>query len=206
MDYVNQFIKTAVDNGYLVGYNHPVWSLEDEATSLAYENCFSLEICNYGAWAGNRMDYVSHLYFQMLRHGKRMFCHAGDDNHNKSGLAGSFGAWTMILAKELTYQSVMEAMETGNMYASNGPSIDELSLEDGIVHLECSPAERVVLYNGSKKCPGKTAKDGIPVTSADLPLAPDSPFFFVSVIDEHGRIATSRGYFRDEWMVSAQKI
>ena len=205
VEYVNQFIRTAVDNGYLVGYNHPVWSLEDEAVSLAYENCFSLEICNYGSWTGNRLEYNSHLYNQMLRHGKRMFCHAGDDNHNKGGLSGSFGAWTVILAKELTYPSVIAAMERGDMYASNGPAIHEISLENGVVHVECSPAERVILYNGSKKNPGKSATGG-DLTSVDLPLDEQAPFFRIAVIDKNGRIASSRGYFRDELSADATSV
>lgn len=199
VDYINRFIKTAVESGYLVSYNHPVWSLEDEAAILAYNNCFSLEIVNYGSYKGNTLDYTVALYQQLLRHGKRMFCHAGDDNHNKNGsLADSFGAWTMIMADELSYDSVINAMEHGEMYATTGPEIKELSYEDGTVHVECSDAARIILYNGGKNPVNVLAGADGTLTSADLKLSEKAPFFFVSVIDKNGNRATSRGYFRDE--------
>lgn len=199
VEYINKFIKTAVDNGYLVAYNHPVWSLEDEARILAYENCFSLEIVNYGAYKGNMLDYTIALYQQLLRHKKRMFCNGGDDNHNKGkSTLGSFGAWTMIMSDDLSYGSVINAMEKGDMYASTGPAIKEISFEDGNVHIECSEAVRIQLYNGSKKpVSAKAANDEL-LTCADLTLDERAPFFFITVTDKNGGIATSRGYFRDE--------
>ena len=88
-------------------------------------------------------------------------------------------------------------MERGDLYASNGPAIHELSFEDGVVHVECSPAECVILYNGSKKNPKRVSPDG-DLTSVELPLDSEAPFFRIAVIDRAGRIASSRGYFRDE--------
>ncbi len=198
-EYINAFIKTAVENGYLVSYNHPVWSLETEADIFSYTDCFSLEICNFGSCRVMLVDYDIALYHQLLRHGKKMFCHAGDDNHNGGGsLTDSFGAWTMIMAEQLTYESVISAMENGDMYASTGPSIHELYYEDGIVHVECSESEKIYLFNGSKKTSRLLAQEGEKLTSADLVLDEKAPFFFVVVVDKTGGMATSRGYFRDE--------
>ena len=199
VEYINGVIKDAVDNGYLVAYNHPVWSLEDEATVLSYDNCFSLEICNYGSYRSMSVEYTIALYHQMLRHGKKMFCHAGDDNHNGGGsFAGSFGAWTMIMADDLSYGSVINAMEKGDMYASTGPTIKELYYEDGNVHIECTEAVKIHLFNGSKKTPTAFGTADSGVTSADLKLDEKAPFFFVVVVDKNGGMATSRGYFREE--------
>ncbi|MBQ8850646.1 MAG: hypothetical protein IJ011_09970 [Clostridia bacterium] len=199
VEYINKFIKTAVDNGYMVAYNHPVWSLEDEASILAYDNCFSLEICNYGSYRSMAVEYCVALYHQLLRHGKRMFCNAGDDNHNGNKmLTGSFGAWTMIMADKLDYASVIEAMECGDMYSSTGPSIKEISFEDGTVHVECSEAAHIHMFNGGKKTKAVYAKEGEALTSVDMELDEEAPFFFVLVVDKNGGMATSRGYFRDE--------
>ena len=199
IEYINGVIKDAVDNDYLVAYNHPVWSLEDEATILSYDNCFSLEICNYGSYRSMSVEYTIALYHQMLRHGKKMFCHAGDDNHNGGGsFAGSFGAWTMIMSDELSYNAVINAMEKGDMYASTGPAIKELSFEDGVVHVECSEAVKIHIFNGSKNTPTVFGSEENPLTSADLKLDEKAPFFFVVVVDKNGGMATSRGYFRNE--------
>lgn len=204
VEYLNEFIRTAVENGYLVAYNHPVWSMEDEEKILSYENIFSLEIDNYSSLRSNELEHCGALYDKMLRRRKHVFCHAGDDNHNHGPLSApdsdSFGAWTMILAKELTYPSVIEAMEHGNMYASTGPRIDEISIEDGVVHVECSPASKILLFSGSKAPKRAVAEHGTSITSADLPLDEIAPYFRISVVDEHGRRASSRGFFRSEYI------
>lgn len=201
--YVNEFIRTAVENGYLVSYNHPVWSMEDEERILSYENIFSLEIENYGSYLGNHMEYSGALYDKILRQRRRVFCHGGDDNHNSHPFGDpacdSFGAWTMILAKELTYDAVIAAMERGDMYASTGPVIQSLSVEDDTVRVECSPAKQIILFTGSKAPKFIIAEDGKSVSSAVLSLDAVAPYFRVAVIDEQGHTATTRGFFREEY-------
>ncbi len=203
VEYVNELIRTAVENGYLVAYNHPVWSLEDEERILSYENLFSLEIDNGVSHLGNGIEYAGALYDKMLRRRMRRFCHGGDDNHNKEALTSprsdSFRAFTMILSEDLSYSSVIRAMETGNMYSSTAPLIYELALEDGAVHVECSPAKKIVLYTGSKTPAFQVADEGSSLTSVSLALDPIAPYFRVAVIDEQGRIASTRGFFRDEY-------
>lgn len=202
VEYVNEFIRTANENGYLVTYNHPTWSMEEEARILAYENIFSLEIDNYSAHLINRMEHNGALYDKMLRMGKRIFCHGSDDNHNPYSLNGhlsdSYGAWTMILAKELSYPAVIEAMEKGEMYSSTGPQIFEVSYEDGVVHVECSPAEQIILFCGSKSPFRAYAPENGHVTIADLPLDEKATYFRVAVVDEKNHVASTRGFFRDE--------
>ncbi len=203
VEYANEFIRTAVANGYLVSYNHPVWSMENEERILSYENIFSLEIDNYGAFLSNNLEHSGALYDKMLRRRMHVFCHGGDDNHNSAPFSSprsdSFGAWTMILADELTYPSVIRAMESGSMYSSTGPLIHEISFEDGVVRVESSPAKKIIVHMGSKAPAFEVAEKGRTISSAELPLSPIASYFRVSVIDENGRIASSRGFFRSEY-------
>ena len=200
---INEIIRTAVEHGYLVAYNHPVWSMEEEETILSYENIFSLEIENYGSRLSGNEEYSGALYDKMLRLGMRRFCHAGDDNHNSypqgHQKSDSFGAFTMILADSLSYSDVIGAMERGDMYASSGPLIHELSMDGGVVHIECSPAKRIILFDGGKKPYFAVPLQGEYLTSCDLKLRPTARYFRVAVIDEEGGIASSRGYFPDEY-------
>lgn len=196
-EYVNEFIKTATENGYLVSFNHPVWSMESEAFIIGCENIFSLEIDNYASWRDNRLEHDGALYDALLRSGKHWFCHAGDDNHNRSQndvTADSFGAFTMILADKLDYTSVIAAMENGNMYASTGPEIHEISLEGNQVHIECSPAECIIVYDGSQK-PYLLESPLGDLMQADFTLRDRAKYFRVSIIDIKGNRASSRGYF-----------
>lgn len=201
VEYINEFIKTAVDNGYLVSYNHPVWSMESEERIFAYENIFSLEIDNYGSWQMNRLEHNGALYDKLLTDGRRIFCHGGDDNHNKKDInnpieSDSFGAFTMIMADELNYESVIAAMEKGNMYSSSGPEIKEISMDGDTVFVKCSNAECIILHDGGKT-PARI--EGKNLTEGEFKIKPKAEFFRVSVINEKGKIATSRGFFKDEW-------
>ena len=196
VEYINRFIRTAREAGYLVAYNHPVWSMEDEERVMAYEGIFSLELFNTSSRMINRMESGEALYDKMLRRGMPVFCHAADDNHNGPHGNDSCGYFTMISAEELSYPAVIRAMEAGDMYASNGPRIEKIALcedEDGKrwVHVETSPAAEVYLHVGSK-APAFKKEEG---TSFDLPLHPNASYFRVAVYDKEGKVANSRGYY-----------
>ncbi|MBQ9085669.1 MAG: PHP domain-containing protein [Clostridia bacterium] len=201
--YVNEFIESANRAGYLVSYNHPVWSMEDEERIFSYEGLFSLEMDNTGTNRSNGMEYSGHLYDKLLLRRKHLFCHSGDDNHNKNPLtcprSDSFGSFTMILANSLTYPDIIRAMETGSMYASTGPLIHEISVCDGRIHIECSPAAQIICSKGTRVSPRIRAIKGDSLTCADFSLDPIAPYFRVVVVDEQGHRATSRGYFREEY-------
>lgn len=199
VEYVNEYIQTAVDNGYLVSYNHPAWSLEEESTILAYENCFGLEVHNFGSHRSGRLENNGVLYNRMLSRGRKVFCLGGDDNHNRAGLTDSFGAWTMILADSLTYEDVIAAMERGDLYASSGPTIKEISIEGNSVRVSCSPATQISLYNGSKKIPRAVPPKGDTLEQAEFALDDRAQFFRIAVFDAQGGSAMSRGYFREEF-------
>jgi hypothetical protein len=198
-EYINEYIKTARDNGYLVTYNHPYWSMEDEADILSYEGIFSLEICNYSSYCMNNLEYSGALYDRMLTKGKRIFCHGSDDNHNKrDDYPDSFGAFTMIMPDEFTYPSVIEAMEKGEMYSSMGPTFREVSVEDGRIHIECSPVSDIFVYVGSKSPASLHSTKGDTLTSCDFEIDAKARYVRVSIRDSHGRWADTRGFFPDE--------
>lgn len=203
VDYINHYIQTARENGYLVAYNHPYWSMEAEADILSYEGIFSLELCNYGSYIINHLEYAGALYDKMLTAGKRIFCHSADDNHNvfppEHPEFDSFGAFTMIVPDSFTYSGVIDAMEKGQMYSSMGPQIYEVSVDENKVHIECSEAAHIFMYVGSKKPCRVHALPGQTLKSADFEIPADARYIRVSVQDAQGRWADSRGFFPDEF-------
>ncbi len=203
VEYVNKFIKTATENGYLVAYNHPYWSMESEADILSYENLFSLELRNTGSYLSNNLECGEMLYDTMLRRGMRLGVNAGDDNHNGEPIGDpmcdSFGWYTVILADKLEYSEIISAMENKDCYVSNGPVIKELSVEGNKVTLECSPASAVFMYFGSKQPTAIRLPRGEVRTRFELPLNGQAEHIRISVYDTEGRAANTRGFFRDEW-------
>jgi len=201
-EYINDYICTAKEHGYLVAYNHAYWSMESEASYLAYEGCFSMEMVNYSSYIGNRLEHNGAVYDRMLCAGKRIFCHGADDNHNKAPLdsrrSDSFGGFTMILADELEYHAVIRAMEQGEMYSSMGPRFHEISFDGENIHVECSEADSIHVYFGSKAPKALYAEEDGVITSGDFRIDPNCRYVRVSVVDKKGRFADTRAWFRDE--------
>ncbi|MCI6887463.1 MAG: hypothetical protein MR868_09475 [Lachnospiraceae bacterium] len=201
--YIQKFIDTAREAGYLVTYNHPCWSMEREEDVLNYDGFFSLEIFNSAAMVDNGYEINLSLYDKFLRRGKFLYCHGADDNHNKISigdpLSESFGAWTMVLAEKLTYPAVVEALEKGNFYASTGPMICELLFTGEHVHLECSPAKRIMMHISPKKSVSAYNKDGSAVSAADFDIPKNVEFVYFSVHQADGTSACTRAFRREEW-------
>ena len=200
--YINELIQTAKENGYIAAYNHPWWSMEDEANIMQYEGFFSMEMCNYGSYLLGGPEYNAALYDKMLKMGKRIFCHSADDNHNcaepDSPEFDSFGGFAMIMPESFTYDSIIGAMETGEMYSSMGPLFKEVSMNGNRIHIECSEVDRIMVFTGSKAPKRKFADSGKAITSADFEIDDRAEFVRVSIVDKYGKFADTRGFFRDE--------
>ena len=159
----------------------------------------AMEICNYGCVIAGWQDYNPRVYDDMLRAGKRIFCTATDDNHNGRH-KDSFGGFTVIKADRLDYPTVFKALKDGHFYASQGPAIHELFIEDGNVTVKCSPARAVLLNTGIIRADIKTSDDGTPITEATFKIDPDDLYFRITVVDEKGLPADTNAYFVDEWL------
>lgn len=201
-EYVNEYVRTAKENGYLAAYNHAYWSMESEADILSYDGFCSMEMCNYSSYIMNHLEYNGALYDKILRSGKRIFCHGSDDNHNASPLehpnSDSFGAFTMIMPEAFTYDGVINAMENGEMYSSMGPTFREISLDGENLHIECSDVQHIFVYTGSKAPKFMHAKDGESFTKADFKIDSAAKYVRVSIEDDKGRRADTRGFFPEE--------
>lgn len=202
LDYINEFVRHAKENGYLAAHNHATWSLEHEEMLLNYEGFFSMEMCNYSSWVTSRLEYNGALYDKLLRQGKRLFVHSADDNHNvapfDSPRCDSFGGFTMIMAKDLTYPAVIEALEKGDFYSSMGPKILELTFDGNRVHIETEPVRQITMFESGKVPRFAVGTKDSPVTSADFEIPGHVPYVRFSLYDFEGRHADTRGFFRDE--------
>lgn len=202
-EYIQEFIDTANQGGYLVAYNHPCWSMESEEAVLSYEGCYSLEIFNTGSQLISGYECNMALYDKFLRRGKFLYVHGADDNHNKKPfgdlLCDSFGAWTQVLAKDLTYASVIEALEKGNFYASTGPTIENLTFDGNHVTLDCTPAQRIIVHGTPKLAWNVYNSDGSPVTHAEFDIPEQAPYVYFSVLTADGKSAHTRAFRPEEY-------
>lgn len=202
-DHINATIRAAREQGYLVSYNHPSWSLEDYREYGSYEGMFAMEIyntCCAGPLAMN--EYNERTYDELLRTGKHLYCIATDDCHGDSNFSAVnsdyFGGWVMIKAETLEYGTIFEALKSGQFYASCGPVIQELYMEDGCAVIECEPAASIRYSTYGRTTEVIRNEDGSPVRRACVPVNSADVYFRFEVMDERGKKAYTNAYFIDE--------
>lgn len=193
-DWINKYLAAVKAGGYLINYNHPQWSLQDKDDFVGLKNLHSIEIINGGCAPLN--DNTSIHYEQMIRNGMKVFVTGGDDNHS---IADNFKAWTMIKAPELTYDALISAYEKGYCYASDGPEILSLILEDNKIKIKTSPAVYIRLFSEGRYYK-HVCSDTETVTYAEFDYIPKyfGSYFRIEVRDAKGNHAYSNAYFVED--------
>lgn len=202
---LNRLIAKAKAAGFIVSYNHPTWSKEDASVYTNLEGLFAMEIYNHGCAVAGYDCYCPCVYDEMLRSGQKIGCLSTDDTHHPEDL---FGGFTMVYADALTHSAVIEALEKGDFYASRGPIIERLWYEDGVFHIECSPAKEIIVSNSGRRSVSasvKRAENGY-ITSAEFPIQGNDLYVRFTVTDAAGLTANTRAYWREEFEESEAAI
>ncbi len=199
-DGINEIINAANEQGFLVSYNHPSWSLETAVDYTSYKNLFAVEIYNTTCKKLGFTDDEA-AYDHLLRGGNRLFCTACDDCHTKAPIGSpyndSFGGWVMIDAEALNYGTVMEALKRGDFYSSTGPEILEIAKNSGTISIKTSPAKSITMLTGGRRTEVKFAEENSPLTSAEFKLKAHDGYVRIRVEDYCAKKAYSNAYFID---------
>ena len=204
---VNEFIAETTKAGFLCTYNHPVNNMMYQGEDMALTGMWGMEVFNNDANLCGHTYYYDDKFQKFLMRGERVFPIISDDCHSEKSFRGC-AVW--VGAKELTYEAMIEALEHGDFYSTNGPEIYSLYVdEDRFLHITCSEAMSVSLRshcNFNKMMPphGK----GAPITQAKIDLNPwfgsvtdeykDKAFIRLVVIDPKGNRAYTRPYWYEE--------
>lgn len=199
---INQYIAQMNQLGFLVCYNHPYWSLQDYRDYSGLKGLFAMEIYNHGCEHDGLYGFNPQVYDEMLRSGQRLYTLATDDNHDRVPLGqplnDSFGGFVMIAAEELSYPAVMEALKTGKFYWSQGPQLQGLSIEDGVLKVKTSPVEKIFVTLENRDSYKAVVAPGQTLTEAQFPLNGTEGWFRVQIRDSRGLFAGSNAYFMDQ--------
>ncbi len=203
----NEMIAEARTHGFLVSYNHPCWSLQHYPDYAGLEGVTGVEVYNTGCVLGGyALDGDEHVLDDFLSLGKRVYPLAGDDSHSR---ADSCGAWVRFKAPRLTYDCIMAAYEKGDFYASWGPDIESLVLEDGILKMDCVNTVKVWLTTDMRSARYSATPEGQELSHFESDLRPwlasarrqrleKTAYFRLTLMDARGNKALTRGYFADE--------
>ena len=201
---VNEIIEKANGEGCLVSYNHPIWSLQDYTDYINLKKLWGIEVYNNVCAKDGFLDSVKPLD-DLLRKGEQVLPLATDDAHR---VQNCFGGFVMINAEELKYDKVFDALRKGDFYASTGPMIYELSIENGVVKIKSSPVAFACVSTDCRCIYSKRADDcSLAEISIDINdylnrVNEDMKkrYIRITLTDEVGRSAFSRAYFINEIM------
>lgn len=203
---VNDAIQKANDAGFLVCLNHPVWSSLDYTDYMGLKGLWGIEVYNTGCYGGGQHDTTQPMV-DLLRSGENVMPVAADDTHAEMDL---FGGWTMVKAERLDYPTVIKALERGEFYASTGPEIKELYVEDGVLHVSTSEAVSIALISNYRYHRKRHAAEEKLLTEASFDLKGFieqnlaheyprwAPWVRLEVRDARGDLAWTRAYFLNE--------
>ena len=157
-------VKDLHAHGNLTIYCHPEWSATPAREFEDIPGNFAMEIWNTSCAVDNDMDTNACYWDELLAQGKRIFGVATDDCHID---AHYNRGWVMVRArKELG--AVLDALQAGAFYSSCGPEIMDFYVEEGCVHIRCSPCSSVCfVYDRTPSY--QAVGDGLQGASDQLP-------------------------------------
>lgn len=206
-EYTPEFLQHVIDegraHGFLVSLNHPHTSMETIEMFKHFDGLFAMEIYNHIGFIHGTYDYNPQVYDQMLRLGKNIWCIAADDCHSDcpdtDPICDKFGGFVMLHADKLEYGAVIDALERGDFYSSEGPEIRGLYVEDNKVHVLTSPAKFITICTGHRHNWIAAAKKDETITEAVFDLPIGDPYMRFSVTDREGNHADTHAYCPDDY-------
>jgi len=200
---VNAMIAKANEKGFLVFYNHPTWSCQSYPDYAPLKGLWGMELRNSECYIQGNDDNNPRVFKDLLNLGNRLYPLGTDDMHmiRAAGLS-----WISVGAKELTYDTVIKALEDGDFYMSCGPEIKELTIENNMLRIACSPASRINLESHGRFARSVRAEKGETLNGAEFDLsvffekAQGDPDMFIrlTVYGTDGTYAATRAYFLNE--------
>jgi len=171
-------------------FAHPAWSLNEPETIERLTGLSAAEIynrCSDVPWNARRGD-SSEVMDLCFSDGFLLPLVGADDAHQYNGDHCHSGV--IACAESCTREGILDALDKGRVYASQGPRIHEMKIEDGAVSLKCTPCSRVVFYSNLPYTRGRVVT-GSGLTGAEYALHPAETYIRAEIEDERGLRAWS---------------
>jgi hypothetical protein len=198
---INEMIRMANEEGSLVTYNHPVWSLQDYSDYIDLKGLWGVEWYNTGCYRTGYPDTIQPID-DLLRNGENVFPLATDDAHL---LRDCFGGFVMVKADKLEYETIYNALKSGEFYSSSGPLINELYIEDNIITIKTSNIVKAFVTTENRYVNTVNNLEGMSEVKFDIKdyinrEDNDNKYKYVRITieDKEGNKAYTRAYYLNE--------
>ena len=157
--------------GAFVGIAHPAWNGVSLTDAQSIATAHAIEIHNEGHTRDSDRGSGWYLADLLATRGHRLTAFAADDAHFGER-PDRFGGWVQVRAETLDPAALLAALKAGHYYSSQGPTIEDVSLDDGRLAMSCSPAAAIYVGGPGQLCRWVRDESGTGLTSASFPLAP----------------------------------
>jgi len=125
---------------------HPYWTGVTAGTLELPDNVAGIEVFNAGCELEIGRGLSTVHWDELLETGRMCPAIAADDSHHPG--YDSDLAWTWVRAADSSREAVLAALRAGDLYASTGPTIEDIALQDGQVEVRTSPCRSITLVSG----------------------------------------------------------
>lgn len=205
VEWLNYAIKKGNEQGFLVIYNHPIWSLSEPQEYLPLNGLLGMEVWNTSGLYTSPENGAA--WREMIIHGKDIKCIAANDFHTNKDFDCMLAA-TYICTNDFSYKGIIDALKAGNFYSSTGPEIKELSVHNGKLHIKCSPVKVIRVFGIKSSVSSAVAEFGEFITEAEFPVKPYmNNMFYVHMEGKHNTQAWTNPIFNlGKLILDAQMI
>lgn len=176
-------IDAVRDAGGIAILAHPAWSVTDPELCMELSGLSGAEIYNSVSGLPWNARPDSGMYFDIwASKGKLMRCMAADDSHFYEG--EQTRSYIMVKAPTLSRDAIINAIEVGNFYASQGPRFNSVTCDGETVEVSCPEVEAIVFYSNTVWCADRAATGG--VTHAIYTIKPTDTSVRVELIAKDG--------------------
>jgi len=164
---------------------------------LSLNGHIATEVYNYGCAVAECTGESEYEWDYALRNGKKLFCIATDDAHwYTREKMQALGGFTMVQCSKLDRSSICSAVKKGAMYASSGPIIKDMRIQNNILKVKFSPAQHVNIISYDSYVPVFRSTDGSLIDSIEWPIAQNKvKYIRIEIAGSDGKKAWSQPIF-----------
>jgi hypothetical protein len=181
--------------GGLVALAHPYWSGQMSRDLLGLEGCFALEVYNGSCEVLDCKGLSVVHWDDLLAAGERPGGLAVDDAHWRPGPRDAGLGWVWVKAMALTQEAILDALAKGHFYASSGPQLYDVTVQEDRVQVRCSPAVIVDFVGNGRHSSRLMAPAGETYSEVSYRLRKGQRYVRVACRDAQGCWAWSNAIF-----------
>jgi hypothetical protein len=176
---------------------HPYWSGLTSNDMLRLTGYNGVEVynsnCEIYNGAGDSRPHVDYA----LAAGRRFLLFATDDHHGTpEPMKPSDAAisWISVKARDPSAESLLNSIKAGQFYASNGPEINDIAIEEGTIIARTSPVNSIGFISTPSRGSKFWAINGS-ITKATYTPSKGETYIRIEATDSNGRTAWSNPFY-----------